>query len=67
MSPWRSRSGNRIPVVVERRRAGIVQRGKPIRAQLVDGDKSMWHTDPGAFVWAALEQLNPAAPATDSP
>ena len=33
----------------------------------VDGDKSMWHTDPGAFVWAALEQLNPAAPATDSP
>jgi hypothetical protein len=36
---WR----NRIPVVVERRRAGIAQRGKPIRAQLVYGDRLAWH------------------------
>ena len=32
-----------------------------------DGNKIMWHSEPGAFVWMVLEQLNPAVPTTGSP
>ena len=32
-----------------------------------EGDNVLWHSEPGAFVWMVLEQLNPAVPTTGSP
>jgi hypothetical protein len=29
-----------------------------------DGNHTMWQSEPGAFAWMVLEQLNPAAPTT---
>lgn len=29
-----------------------------------DGDNMIWHSEPGAFVWMVLEQLNSPAPTT---
>ena len=29
-----------------------------------EGDKILWHSEPGAFVWMVLDRLNPAVPTT---
>lgn len=46
----------RVPIGVERRRAGVVQRGQPVGAQLVDGDRFARHELVGGRLLADLSK-----------